>query len=167
MNTEANLLIIINRLLASFPAGQSGTGDEVVDAYMIGLSGIPAGHIAQASARFLQGQVEGHNPAFAPSPSQLAGEARRLWYRRIDEDRRDASGQQQIESRPEPLDENEIERRKAFVAKAMSKLKRTPDAERDIEAEQRKARMAERTSADYLDHRPIEDRLGLHREEQL
>lgn|GEM_PF-4845315 len=73
------MLVLINRLLAAFPAGHSGLGAEVIDAYQIGLAEIPVEHIAQAVVNFLRGNVKGHNPAFAPSPPQVVIEARRIW----------------------------------------------------------------------------------------
>lgn len=77
--TEAKLTII-NRLLASFPATSSGSSDDVVDAFLIGCSEIPAHFLAVAAQRFLAGTVPGQHTAFAPSPAQLATTAREHWY---------------------------------------------------------------------------------------
>jgi hypothetical protein len=70
--------MIINRLLASFPPGHSGDGKTALESYIIGLSDLPIEHVKTATVQFLRGNVAGHNPAFAPSPPQIAIEARRL-----------------------------------------------------------------------------------------
>ena len=77
--TEAKLTII-NRLLASFPATQSGSSDDVIDGYLLGCAEIPSQFMAVAAQRFLAGSVPGQHMAFPPSPAQLATTAREHWY---------------------------------------------------------------------------------------
>lgn len=62
--------------------------DDVIDGYEIGLANIPVAYVAHAAQRFLAGEVPGQHTAFAPSPAQLASEARRHWHMALDGERR-------------------------------------------------------------------------------
>jgi hypothetical protein len=87
MNDETNRLTILNRLLASFPSSVGGQGDDALDGYLIGTRDIPVDYLAIAAQRFLAGQVTGQHQTFAPTPAQLASEARVHWHKAIDEQR--------------------------------------------------------------------------------
>ena len=89
MNEREAKLTIINRLLASFPATQSGASDDALDGYEIGIADVPAEFVAIAMTRFLSGKVPGQHLSFPPSPAQLASEARVHWHKRLDDARRE------------------------------------------------------------------------------
>ena len=124
------------------------------------LSDLPIGHVAMAAKHFLQGLVPDHKVAFAPSPSQLAAEARRLWYAQIDTERRERQDAEMLEHRVEPMGEAEAEHRRQVVAEGLAKLTeatasaiRTPDAEAE-RVKRHMQRVADR------DPRPLAERLG-------
>lgn len=153
-------LTIINRLLASFPATASGSGDEALDGYLIAVSDVPARFLAAASARFLQGSVDGHNKKFAPSPAELSSEARTIWSRERKRLQAEEQDRLQIAARPQKLTEDELAHRKAFVADLLKTLPRTPDSE----ADNRKSKM-EATNEMFRarDERDISERLNMGR----
>jgi len=71
-------------LLAPFPAQSGGAPDKVITAYLVAVDGIPDMYLGEAARRFLNGMAARNNPAFAPSPTELAIEAKRIWHRNLD-----------------------------------------------------------------------------------
>lgn len=155
----AELLTIINRLLASFPGGGRGEADDVIDGYLIGLGLLPVQFVAQAAQEYLSGAVPDHNMAFAPSPAQLGSRARKHWHAFLDAEKRHKEAVLQIEARDHSVDKTDESRArvKAKMEQAINGLAqsmRTDDA-RTVADEKRKADFAKRVDERF---RPDDDR---------
>lgn len=157
--TEAKLTII-NRLLASFPATQSGSSDDVIDGYLLGTASLPAAFLAVAAQRFLEGSVAGQHMVYPPSPAQLATEARVHWHRALDAGREVRRGLQPPDKQDIPEDERE--RVKAGFNKLIEDLSAKIVTDDAGDARRRKA-IFDRTNARfYPDMSPavVRKRLG-------
>lgn len=122
MSNQEKILTIVKTLLASFPAGHSGDGDDVVNGYMIGLADIPEQYLAKAAANYLQGSVDSHNKAFAPSPAEIAFEGKRIWNLELTHQnriRRDKEALERIENQPKEMTDDERDKRKKFAENVM------------------------------------------------
>lgn len=165
---QAQILVIINRVLAGFPSSSSATGDDVVDAYLIGLGQIPVPFVAKAAQEFLSGAVPGHNLAFAPSPAQFGERARKLWHADIEESQHRIQAVRQIEQRGEIVEKTPDSRERVrammadFAAKAAKTMRTDDAAEKAREREQVQARMDARFAPDS-DPDAVAQRLGMVR----
>lgn len=113
---------IISNLLAPFGQSASGSAEQIVGGYLAAIDGVETGYVAEAARRLLSGEATRPAPSFAPSPTELANEARRLRNNYLDKVNRDRLAQAQIEQRTEPLTEEEQERRRAFIASALRRM---------------------------------------------
>ncbi|MBY3073417.1 hypothetical protein HFO71_24190 [Rhizobium laguerreae] len=63
-------------MLSGFPASAGTDPDMAIRAYLMASGGIEPEALARAAGRFMRGEVEGHNNAFAPSCAEFAEECR-------------------------------------------------------------------------------------------
>lgn len=93
---------IISDLLAPFPPQSGGDAKTIIAAYLKAVEPVPDRFVGEAAGRLLAGDVQRNNAAFAPSPTELALEAKRLWHKALDEDKRRVELRAQLEALPEP-----------------------------------------------------------------
>lgn len=78
----------LQALFLAFPAQErDGSEREMAMIYRLAVDGIPAGFVAMACKRFIQGQVIGASVTFRPAPPELASETRRLRDKALDNQR--------------------------------------------------------------------------------
>lgn len=70
-------LIAIGTMLNAFPAPQ-GDVDVLVRSFEAATAQIAPQAVCEAATRYMSGQVDGHNPRYAPSVAEFAVEARRI-----------------------------------------------------------------------------------------
>ena len=108
-------------MLAGFP-DLTQSPAETAKSYMMALEGLPMECVSAAITGFHSGNVAGYNPAFRPSPPQIASEARRLRDLDLDRQNREKKLQAQIEAKPVTLSPAEIQRRKEFVDSQLGRI---------------------------------------------
>lgn len=155
----AELLTIINRLLASFPGANKAESADIIDGYLIGLGLLPVRFVAQAAQEFLSGSVPDHNMAFAPSPAQLGSRARKHWHAHLDAEKRHKTAVMQIERRDHGADKDDESRARvrAKMDEAVSGLAQSmrTDEAKAVADEKRRADFGKRADDRF---RPDTDR---------
>ena len=78
----------LSALFLAFPS-QERTDNEkqLAQVYLMAVEGLPAGFVAMACKRFIQGQVQRPSLTFRPPAAELAVEARRLSDNALDHER--------------------------------------------------------------------------------
>lgn len=113
----------IDRLLATFPAPSNVDARTRFGSYLTAVEDYDAETIVRSAVtNFLKGQVTDHNPAFAPSPAQLASECRRILNAQITEQQRHKAAVLQIEQREEVFHEDPPLLRKMTVERELARF---------------------------------------------
>jgi hypothetical protein len=135
-------------LFATFPP-PAGDLTAQLEAYAMAIDGRDLRDIDSAIKRFLRGEVEGHNPAFAPSAALVGSAVRKCMDERLDSERR---AMKPALPPPDIVHSPESQARvKAMAAEAIANLAasmRTEDAKRDNERKQFMARVNQRFAPD-------------------
>jgi hypothetical protein len=150
---------LLKLLFATFPP-QTGDLAAMMDAYDLAIEGHDPRDVDAAVRKFVRGEVEGHNPSFAPSAALLGSAIRKCMNDRLDSDRR---AQRPALPRPDiPKTDESRERVRALAAKEIARLAsdmRTDDARRDSERKQFMGRVNERFYPE-MDEKAMKRRLG-------
>ncbi len=57
--------------MAGYPSSQALVTDQVINAYVAALEGLPLEAVRRACGAYSRGEIEGHNHAFPPSAAEL------------------------------------------------------------------------------------------------
>lgn len=126
MQETEHKIKIISDLLAPFGKVGNGDGKAVLRGYLDAVEHIAPMFVAEAARRLLTGETQRGNPAFAPSPTELALEARKVF----EADRR-LHQPALPEPEPEPVDEAMKARISARMEALAAEL-RPPKSERAV-----------------------------------
>jgi len=123
MDDKQHRLKIISGLLAPYAQSASGDPKEIVGAYIDAISDIPTMYVSEAARRHNAGKVPRHSLSFAPTPAELADEARNIWHAEIYREQRQRRLDEQLKLLPLPeYSEEEKAHRKAFTAAQLQRM---------------------------------------------